>query len=431
MHRSIAKQPGPPHFAAAVSNLLAFQGNPLEDLERAIAAEPRFSMAHVLKALVLGLSTDKSLMGGALSSHAAARSIESGNCAPVTRHIAAVDAWLRGGFTAACAIWEEILIEQPDDAIAMFVAHQGDFLLGHVSELRDRVARRLADLEEGSALQGYYRGMYAFGLEEMGDYDKALEIGRRAVARDGSDAWAIHAVAHVHEMTNQIDAGERWLSANMNGWADSTLSVHLWWHRALLQCDQQRWDRALDLYDSHVRRPASTVVMELLDASSLLWRLRLQDVDVGDRWQSLADAWAPHIEEGWYAFNDMHAMMAFAGAGRIDLAQRLLAVLRAAAAEPMDNGAVTRAIGLPVCEALLAYADNRYAEAAALLRPTAKLAVRAGGSHAQRDVLAQTELSAAEKAGHIAAARALLNERLALRPTSLLNQRWMQRLRRS
>jgi hypothetical protein len=168
------------------------------------------------------------------------------------------------------------------------------------------------------------------------------------------------------------------------------------------------------------------MVMELLDASALLWRLKLYGVDVGNRRQRLADVWESRIGEAWYAFNDMHAMMAFAGAGRFDLARRLIGVLKSTAATHTENGTVTRTIGLPVAEALLAYAENRYSEAVTLLGPVRTLAVRIGGSHAQRDVLAQTLLSAAEKGGQIQLARALLNERLALRPLSSLNQTWME-----
>jgi tetratricopeptide (TPR) repeat protein len=328
----------------------------------------------------------------------------------------------------ACAVWEDILVEHPNDAIAMFAAHQGDFFLGQLGELRDRVARRLPDIEKGSPLEGYYWGMYAFGLEEMGDYDKALEVGRRAVERYKNNAWATHAVAHIFEMTNRVDEGEQWLVTRASDWVNSTLAVHLWWHLALYYCDQQRWDGALELFDLRIRRPNSTVVMELLDASALLWRLKLYGVEVGDRWQSLAEAWEPRIDEAWYAFNDMHAMMTFAGARRFDLAQRLIHVLQATSAMPTDNGMVTRTIGLPVSEALLAYAGTHYASAVALLAPVRTIAVRAGGSHAQRDFLAQTLLSAAEKSGHVQLARALLNERLALRPLSNLNQRWMERV---
>jgi len=415
------------HFDSAVRRTLGFERDPLADLDRAVAADPDFLMAYVLKALILGLSTEKSLLADAQSTLSFAKRIVSASSWE-TKHVAAVEAWLGGQFSEACAVWEEILVEHPNDAIAMFAAHQGDFFLGLSIELRDRVARRLPDIEKGSAAEGYYWGMYAFGLEENGDYAKALDVGRRAVEREKNDAWAIHAVAHVFEMTNRVDEGEQWLSTHASDWVDSSLAVHIAWHLALYYCDRQRWDRVLDLYDSHIRRPASTAVMELLDASALLWRLKMYGVDVGNRWNILADVWEPRIEEAWYAFNDMHAMMAFAGAGRFDLARRLIGVLERTAATHTENGAVTRAIALPVSEALLAYAETRYSETVMLLGPVRTPAVRAGGSHAQRDVLAQTLLSAAEKAGQIHLARALLNERLALRPISGLNQTWMDRV---
>jgi tetratricopeptide (TPR) repeat protein len=415
-------------FDAAVRRMLTFQGDPLADLDRAIATDPGLLMAYVVKALILGLSTEKSLVADAQSTLSVAKRDIKSTSSRETKHVTAVEAWLRGQFSEACAVWEDILVEHPSDAIAMFAAHQGDFFLGRLSELRDRVARRLPDIEKGSAVEGYYWGMYAFGLEEEGDYGKALEVGRRAVEREKNDAWAIHAVAHVFEMTNRVNEGEEWLLTRASDWAGSNLAVHIGWHLALYYCDQRRWDRVLELYDTRIRRPASTVVMELLDASALLWRLKVYGVDVGNRWQSLADAWEPRIGEAWYAFNDMHAMMAIAGAGHFDLAQRLIGVLERTAATHTENGTVTRAIGLPVSKALLAYAENRYSEAVTLLEPARTLAVRAGGSHAQRDVMAQTLLSAAEKAGQIQLARALLNERLALRPLSSLNQTWMERV---
>jgi tetratricopeptide (TPR) repeat protein len=414
------------HFDAALSKMLTFQGDPVADLDRAIATDPSFLMACVLKALIFGLSTEKSQVADALLALGTGKQFWRSASPRETKHLAAVEAWLHGHFSEACAVWENILVEHPNDAIAMFAAHQGDFFLGRLSELRDRVARRLPDIEKGSALEGYCWGMYAFGLEEMGDYAKALDVGRRAVEREKNDAWAIHAVAHVFEMTNRVDEGEQWLLTRASDWVDSNLAVHIWWHLALYYCDQRRWNRVLELYDTRIRRPASTMVMELLDASALLWRLKLYGVDVGNRGQSLADAWESRIGEAWYAFNDMHAMMAFAGAGRFDLARRLIGVLKPTSATHTENGTVTRAIGLPVAEALLAYAENRYSEVVTLLRPVRTLAVRVGGSHAQRDVLAQTLLSAAEKAGQIQLARALLNERLALRPLSSLNQTWME-----
>jgi hypothetical protein len=324
-----------------------------------------------------------------------------------------------------------VLVENPSDALAMFAAHQGDFFLGQSSELRDRVARRLPDIERGGGLEGYYLGMHAFGLEEMGDYARAEEAGREAVRRDARDAWATHAVAHVLEMNNRIDEGIDWLASTATGWStDNFFAIHNWWHLALYHFDREQWDEVLRLYDERIRGGDSTVIMDLLDASALLWRLTLHGVDVGRRWRRIAEAWEPRIDDAWYAFNDSHAMMAFAGAGRDDLARRLLSVMERTARRDSDNGVMTRAVGLPVARALYAYAHGNFAEAVDLLTSIKTIAARAGGSHAQRDLLAQTLIGAAERAGQSALARALLHERLMLKPRSGLNRAWMERVTR-
>src|SRR5258708_20910799 len=147
------------HFDAAVRKMLSFHGDPLAELDRAIATAPGFLMAYVLKALILGLSTEKSLVAEAQSTLSFAKQNTIKASSWETKHVAAVEAWLRGHFAEASTAWEDILVEHPSDAIAMFAAHQGDFFLGLLSELRDRVARRLPDIEKGSAVAGFYWGM--------------------------------------------------------------------------------------------------------------------------------------------------------------------------------------------------------------------------------------------------------------------------------
>ena len=89
---------------------------------------------------------------------------------------------------------------------------------------------------------------------------------------------------------------------------------------------------------------------------------------------------------------------------------------------------MTRTVGLPVAEAILAFAEGRYGATVERLAPVKAIAARAGGSHAQRDLLAQTLLAAAEKSGQHRFARSLLHERLALKPNSRLNRDWMRRV---
>jgi tetratricopeptide (TPR) repeat protein len=417
------------HYDAAVAKLLTFNNDPVAEVEMATEIDPGLVMGHVLKGLLCVLGTERSLLPDARSALTSGMSVAGGASERELKHLRALEAWIDGRLAEACGHWEEILVEEPADALAMLAAHQGDFFRGQSSELRDRVARRLGSIDRGSRLEGYYQGMYAFGLEEMADYSGAEAAGRRAGASDPRDAWAIHAVAHVMEMTNRAEDGQEWLSRRENDWApDNFLAVHNWWHLALFYFEQQRWNEVLAIYDRRVRGSDSTAIMDMLDASSLLWRLELHGVDVGQRWQRMAEAWEPRIDDAWYAFNDTHAMMAFAGAGRHELAQRLLRVMEDTAATATDNGVMTRAVGLPVAGAILACAEGRYAEAVGLLMPVKAIAARAGGSHAQRDLIGQTLVFAAEKAGQRRLARSLLNERLALKPESKLNRTWMARV---
>ena len=113
------------------------------------------------------------------------------------------------------------------------------------------------------------------------------------------DAWAWHAVAHVHEMRNAPKDGIAWLEPNAGHWsADSFFAVHNWWHLALFKLEQDRHDEVLAMYDASIGGPGSAVVLDMVDQSALLWRLALRGVDVGDRWSALAERWAPHAGGG-------------------------------------------------------------------------------------------------------------------------------------
>jgi hypothetical protein len=149
--------------------------------------------------------------------------------------------------------------------------------------------------------------------------------------------------------------------------------------------------------------------------------MHLGGVDAGERWQVLADNWTPLATDGLYAFNDMHAMMAFAAAGRAEAARTLLAAQEAAVETGGDNAGFTRDIGLPATRGILAFAEGDYATAAGLLGPIRALAHRFGGSHAQRDVIDLTLIEAAIRSGDAARARKLAQERMIARPHSPLS----------
>jgi hypothetical protein len=199
------------------------------------------------------------------------------------------------------------------------------------------------------------------------------------------------------------------------------LAVHNWWHLALYHLDYGQVDQALRIYDRHIRPREGAPAIELVDASAMLWRMHLRGVDLGDRWRQVADAWEPMVEDGYYVFNDMHAVMAFVADGRDQAARRLMGVLTRRASGTGSNAAMTREVGLPACIAIRAFGDGFYDIAIDLLLSIRPIAHRFGGSNAQRDIISLTLMEAALRADKSNLARALAAERTDLKPSSPFN----------
>jgi len=160
-----------------------------------------------------------------------------------------------------------------------------------------------------------------------------------------------------------------------------------------------RWRGAEDRHRALFAQ-AARLALELLDASALLWRLLLDGHDETARWQALGAAWGPQVEPAFYAFNDLHAVMAWAAAGDVARAERLIADRERYLDEPrpgVSNYLMTARIGLPACRAAVAFTNGRYGEVADLLYPIRNHLNEFGGSHAQRDVLNLTLLHAIKR----------------------------------
>jgi tetratricopeptide (TPR) repeat protein len=273
--------------------------------------------------------------------------------------------------------------------------------------------------------------MHAFGLEEMNQYAEAEATGRRALALQRKDAWAVHAVAHVMEMQGRIDEGIAWLERRQDDWApDNNFAFHNWWHLALFHLDAPDYGRAVALYDASVHPQPAQFVLPLIDATAMLWRLHLEGIDLGTRFQTVADEWQERQarDQGFYAFNDFHAMLAFAATGRYADMTRQISDLTAAAAQDSCNGRMTRDVALPLAHGIVAFARGQYAAAIDFIEPVRDIAHRFGGSHAQRDLLTLTLIEAALRDNQPARARHYLAERQVHKPKSAWGRRLTARL---
>ena len=414
-------------YAQALTELQCYRNDPLATVDAALAERPDFVMAHCLRAYLHLLSSERAAMPEAQASFKAAAVLPAND--RETGHLAAIQRFLEGDMQRGIEALESVLIDYPLDILALQTAHLSDFYVGDARSLRDRVARQLP--QWSASLRGYHAllGMYAFGLEETGDYRRAEDYGHQAIDLNGRDAWAQHAVAHVYEMEGRQQQGIDWMESRQAYWStDNFMSVHNWWHLAMYYLDLGQIEQVLKLYDSRIRGERSDVALDMVDASAMLWRLHLRDVDVGGRWAEIAETWAPLAEHAFYAFNDFHAMMAFVGSGDSDAAGRVLNAQKARIGQGGSNDAMTAQVGHPLCQALQAFGNADYARAVELIRPLRSIANRFGGSHAQRDVIDLTLIEAAFRDGQTGLARALSNERLALKPTSPLNAKFRQRL---
>jgi hypothetical protein len=410
-------------YERAVAETQGYFGNPLATLDEALAEDPDFAMAHALRADLAVMSSEEGALPLIQASVEALARIGTRANARERAHVAAAEAWMQRRFDSAVALYGDIAIEYPRDLVALQTAHVCDFYLGDSLMLRDRPAQLLPHWNAEVPGYGYLLGMYAFGLEETANYSRAEDVGRHALDLNARDPWAVHAVEHVFEMQGRVHDGVDWLTATAPDWADSALSFHNWWHLALHHLELENTAAALDLYDRVVHPKESVVALELVDASQLLWRMFLRGIDVGTRWQELADCWAKPAEGGFYAFNDVHALMAYAQAGREQPTRKLLATLTARAGDADTNGAITREIGLPLARAIVAMVEGRHADAVSLLLPIRSKANRIGGSHAQRDLVQLSCIEAALRAGNSRLARALASERTEQKPASPFNWR--------
>ncbi|MFZ5670539.1 MAG: tetratricopeptide repeat protein [Pseudomonadota bacterium] len=401
-------------YEATLENHLCYVGDPVANLRAALAESPGFVMAHVFHGYLHAAGTDVFTLPRALKSHEAAAALPAND--RERGHVTALGLMARGRYREAAGVLEAVSVAFPRDVLALQIGQLLDFLQGDARMLRDRIAR--ARPHWTPDMPGYHAvlGMHAFGLEETGCYDRAEATGREAIALERRNGWARHAVAHVLEMQDRREEGVAWMRGDPGAWTeDSYFKVHNWWHLALFHLGLGETEAVLAIHDEALRSEGSTLAYDLVDASALLWRLRLAGVEVGDRWDELADSWAPNAGESWYAFNDAHAAMAFVGAGRGEALAALREAQARALGEARDNAAFTAEVGIPVVRGIAAFGEGDWRGAVEALRDVRAVAHRFGGSHAQRDVIDLTLIAAARHAGDAALAAAVEADRARIR----------------
>lgn len=397
-----------------IRGILSHAASTGPDLNRVLAAAPDFALGQAVRGLSCLLLGRAEMVAIARQAYAAAL-----QGAPATmREIAFVHAlgdWLGGRPSRAAARLQVILNLNPRDALAMKMIQAIHFVMGRPDAMRASVEGAAHAWDDHPA-RGYLLGCHAFTLEETGEYARAERTGREGVELAPDDAWGLHAVAHVYDMTARARDGLDWLTGREASWAHcNNFRFHVWWHRALMHLDLGEYDVALALYDADIRAEKTDDYRDISNAASLLSRLELEGVDVGARWEELADLSENRATDGCLAFADLHYMLALCGGDRNEAAAGLIARMQGTRTAVNEAQRVIAHPGLHMAQGLQAFASGDYSAAWVHLRAGRTDMQAIGGSHAQRDVFERITIEAALRGGYIDAADTLLRGRMAQR----------------
>jgi tetratricopeptide (TPR) repeat protein len=348
-------------------------------------------------------------------------------------HLEALGHWSGGDVRAAASTWDRILARYPLDLLALKMHHYTTFWTGRASVLASAVDGVIDAWEESTPGYDHVLGMHAFALNEVGRYEQAESVARRAVELIEQDLWSVHAVAHALEMQGALAEGDAFFagfidratgSGSADGadgpWASKNPFVgHIWWHAALFPWNAGHFDRVLDIYDQRLRPASTEFFLDLQNLSSLLARLELAGVDVGDRWDELGQYAASRIGDHVLTFTDVHCAMTLERTDRRDELEaftRSLREHRASLGSSIDTSGLDVAIVL--CQGFEDRADQRYESAAENLLAIRGELAPIGGSHAQRDLFDLLITDTVEAAGDDEMAVQLLRARARRWPRS-------------
>ncbi|GAN60615.1 tetratricopeptide repeat protein 38 family protein [Acetobacter cibinongensis] len=317
--------------------------------------------------------------------------------------------WLQSDMAGVRQTLQTLLSQWPGDLVALKIHQYDDFNNGRFLEML-----RITELcHSAAASNTHFQGMRAFAFEQCHLFDHAEEAARQALALDPQEAWAQHALAHIMLTQGRIEEGVSFLSAHTQEWGRLTsfLYTHLWWHKALFHISLGQQPVALAIYDEHCWARDRTFSQDQAGAVSLLLRLELTGVDIGNRWEDLSAYLVPRQHDVAQPFLTLHYLYGLLRARKPEGDVLLTAIRGAAAQKKSTLHAAWREVGAALAEALAAHAQERYDAVLPLLDPVMGRIGQIGGSHAQRDLFEQVALDAMLRTGKNSRAQQILETR--------------------
>ena len=329
--------------------------------------------------------------------------------------MAAVSAWAAGDLAQAINLHEQQAQEFPRDLASIKLGQYHLFNAGNSPGMLRLALHGLS----ASADVPHMHGMAAFAWEQCHLLQPAEAAARRAIAMLHREPWAHHALAHVLLTQGRLQEGFDFMQAASPTWTglNSFMLTHNWWHLALFALELGQTQEVLALYDRRVWGVAKDYSQDQIGAVSLLARLELAGVDVGARWQDVAEYLLERLNDHVLPFLDLQYLYGLARAERPE-AQVLLHNIQSHALQAQASP-VWQQVALPAALGLLAHAQGDHATAARELGSALPRMLEIGGSHAQRDLFEQIHLDALIRSRQWVGAQHLAQQRAAHQPQSV------------
>jgi tetratricopeptide (TPR) repeat protein len=327
--------------------------------------------------------------------------------------VSALDSWYLGRLDEAAKKLEGLISEWPADLVSAKVLEFIYYSLGQQYS-GPRFLKAMEGIYETNKNSGYFLSSYSFAQELCGSYDKALASAERAIEIDEINPWAHHTLSHVYIKKGEIAAGTKILEDYEHIWQQSgqAINSHNYWHLALMYLEELERDKAFSVLGTHILKDSPYLVIQQLDAISLLWRLEMAGYEVPYKeWKNLADITARNVKECYIPFMSAHYVYAQARAGNYEELTGAFSYIRASTSLKSGQEArVWNETGIPLLSACKELASCNYAVAAALFEPIIDNVVMVGGSDAQDDLFRQAYLTSLINSGMKPEARAYLDK---------------------
>ena len=248
-------------------------------------------------------------------------------------HVAALEAWIAGDLDRALGVWEQILSEHPLDvrgvsarAFQQFLARAAgrDARLGRAREAEMGRAICRATARSCPAIASRTRSAATMRSPSRRAAPRSRSIRATSGARMRSrTSWRCRAATPKASPGSTSWSGTGRAATTCCIICGGTARCFISSGASSTRCSISTTS-ASAISPAPLTQAQPDLYIDVQNAASMLFRLELLGIDVGERWNEIADKAEARIGDCLSAFTLPHWMMALAATGRDDAARRML-----------------------------------------------------------------------------------------------------------